>query len=78
MLHAPCSYSGRDSLVALSEDVMRAIDRVDKGRAVKVSKAIKCVRVQGCGGLKGFQGHSMRHMEQGCTREGFQGHKMRY
>eukprot|EP00904_Undaria_pinnatifida_P008140 jgi/Undpi1/4456/HiC_scaffold_17.g07810.m1 len=31
----------RDSLVALSEDIMRALDTVDKGTALKVSRAIK-------------------------------------
>lgn len=31
----------RDALVTLSEDVMRAVDMVDKAKAVKVSKAIK-------------------------------------
>lgn len=31
----------RNSLVSLSEDVMRAVDRVDKAKALKVSKAIK-------------------------------------
>ncbi|CBN77543.1 conserved unknown protein [Ectocarpus siliculosus] len=31
----------RNSLVSLSEDVMRAVDRVDKAKALKVSKGIK-------------------------------------
>lgn len=31
----------RDTLVMLSADVMRAMDRVDNARAIKVSKAIK-------------------------------------
>eukprot|EP00752_Nemacystus_decipiens_P016556 g14798.t1 len=31
----------RNSLVSLSEDVMRAVDKVDKGKALKVSKEIK-------------------------------------
>ncbi|CAM9870725.1 unnamed protein product [Ectocarpus fasciculatus] len=31
----------RNSLVSLSEDIMRAVDRVDKAKALKVSKGIK-------------------------------------
>ncbi|CAM9203970.1 unnamed protein product [Scytosiphon promiscuus] len=31
----------RDSLVSLSEDIMRAVDKVDKGKALKVSREIK-------------------------------------